>query len=108
MLPARFRTVAFVVLLPLGFVEVASLYYNPPTGPFLNRDPIGEMRAALVRKAVSASTASFIPRDKTVDQTNHYRYVRNSRANLLDPLGLRTSQPASQPWCGDNVPPPET
>ncbi|MBU0637800.1 MAG: hypothetical protein KKB50_02970 [Planctomycetes bacterium] len=91
--------VGLAFLATLTVVDSALAYYNPRTGRFLSRDPIGEPGAMLVRRVAGASTGSFIPRDKVADQMHLYRYVRNTPSNLVDPLGLQESQPTSQPCC---------
>jgi hypothetical protein len=60
-MPSRtLRTAVLALLVSFGFVEAASAYYNPRTGRFLNRDPIGEPGFMLVQQ-VAGST--FLPRD---------------------------------------------
>lgn len=46
----------------LASADAASAYYSPRLGRFLNRDPINEPGAVLVRQAARPATA-FIPRD---------------------------------------------
>lgn len=94
---ARLRTIALAIILSLGFVEIASAYYNPRTGRFLSRDPIGEPGFRVVQRAVA--TTPFIPRDSIATQSNSYRYVRNHPTIAVDPLGLQESQPATSQCC---------
>ena len=49
-------------------------YYDPTTGTFLSRDPLGE------------------PPGTTVE-ANPYSYARNDPVNMVDPLGLRAKDP---------------
>jgi len=55
-------TVAISLLASLILVDTAAAYYSPSMGRFLNRDPIVEPGAVLVRQAARPATA-FIPRD---------------------------------------------
>ncbi len=91
-------------------------YYNPSTGRWLSRDPIGELgfvrsmadqmgagieekqtescpfrRLAKVRKVIEQAIGS----GAQSDSLNSYAFVRNAPINLIDPLGL---------WCGSDNP----
>ncbi|MBK9126931.1 MAG: hypothetical protein IPM13_03925 [Phycisphaerales bacterium] len=95
-MPSRtLRTAVLALLVSFGFVEVASAYYNPRTGRFLNRDPMGEPGAMLVQR-VAVGTAHFVPRDPIQgDGPNLYNYTRNRVTNRIDPFGAQSvsSQP---------------
>lgn len=58
---SRKLAVGLAILATLTVVDSALAYYNPSTGRFLNRDPIGEPGAVLVRQV--APQTAFIPRD---------------------------------------------
>jgi hypothetical protein len=60
---ASLRCVLLTALVSLGLVETASAYYDPRTGRFISRDPIGEPGFMLVQ-GVAAST--FLPREPVV------------------------------------------
>ncbi len=86
------RTFAIVMglLFTLLLFETASAFYSPSTGRFLNRDPINEPGAVLLRTGAQPKT-TFIPRDPmpSNDDLNEYCFVRNSPLNHIDALGLR-------------------
>jgi RHS repeat-associated protein len=101
--PIRFSTKYFDDETALGYWGYR--YYTPRLGRWLNRDPIADPGAAFIRRAAELSTSTYIPRDRIGEQMNLYRYVHTSPTNLIDPLGLQTSQPASQPccYCGPDI-----
>ncbi|MGE0481693.1 MAG: hypothetical protein AB7N65_10060 [Vicinamibacterales bacterium] len=103
-MPSRsFRTMVLALLVSFGFVEVASAYYSPRLGRFLNRDPIGEPGAMLVRHV---ATTAFIPRDIQGGEPNPYLTFRNNPNYWIDPDGLaaQETQPATQPTSGPSEP----
>jgi hypothetical protein len=81
-------TVGLAILATLMMVDSALAYYNPRTGRFLSRDPVGEPGAILIREV--AATTAFIPRDPggAAAEGNTYRYANNSPAVYIDPHGL--------------------
>ncbi len=80
----------FGLLASLILVDAAAAYYSPSTGRFLNRDPVDEPSAVLLRTGRQAS--KFIPRDKlSNDGKNLYGFVVNSPVNQIDPVGLCTA-----------------
>jgi uncharacterized protein RhaS with RHS repeats len=85
------RCAILAALASLGLVQTASAYYDPRTGRFISRDPIGEPGAAmLARGAVGANHpgTSFIQRDGSEPGgSNRYAYVFNAPINDVDPLG---------------------
>jgi len=86
-------------------------YYSPRLGRWLNRDPIGESGARIIRHR-SADTESFswliqgggvwsgsVARDTMLEQEDLYRYADNAPSDRFDSFGLQTTQPSSQPAC---------
>ena len=90
---------ATALLVSFIFVDVASAYYNPSTGRFLGRDPIGEPGAIVARTAVASG--GFISRDPVTGPSalNCYIYPNNAPMNWLDPDGLtaQETQPTTPP-----------
>jgi hypothetical protein len=82
----------------LALADAASAYYSPRLGRFLNRDPIAEPGAALVRAAGKQGT-QFVSRDP-VDK-NEYVGMRNNAVNWIDPHGtdiyLKTGNDSGNP-----------
>ncbi len=90
-----FTTMLAAVFATLFLADAASAYYSPRMGRFLNRDPIGETGAMLIRTGVQPATR-FIPRDN-VDK-NGYAGMLNNAISWFDPDGGEaTSQPAPSP-----------
>lgn len=94
----KIRFAAVVVLAVLALTEAASAFYSPALGRFLNRDPLGEPGAALVRQAARPATG-FIPRDPAIVQSAASRFVRRDPrivepvANPLVPFAPSGAQP---------------
>ena len=65
-LPKSFSLITVLIIL-LGYTDLAQAFYNPETGSFLNRDPIEERGGE-----------------------NLYGFVRNDGVNKFDKLGLAT------------------
>ncbi len=93
-------TLAAALFVSFVFVDIASAYYNPRTGRFLSRDPIGE------QTHMAATTRGFLPRDhvETAPSANLYRSFRNNTLSWIDPdgaadqaIGGGSQTPASQP-----------
>jgi hypothetical protein len=63
-LPKSFALITVLIIL-LGYTDLAQAFYNPETGSFLNRDPIEER-----------------------GEENLYGFVRNDGVNKIDVLGL--------------------
>jgi hypothetical protein len=82
---SRKLALVLAVLAAFMVVDSALAYYNPSTGRFLNRDPIGEPGSILIRQVAARG---FIARDPIDDQSNMYRYVRNAPTVRIDPFGL--------------------
>jgi hypothetical protein len=114
--PPILRVTFLASLVSLGLVEIASAHYNPRTGRFLNRDPVGEPGAVLVRHA--AAPAAFMPRDavrpgvrsvlvhpefRGDDELHGYRAVRNDPVAWVDPDGAWAVR---IPPCNPAYPPP--
>lgn len=78
-------SLATALLVSFIFVDIASAYYNSRTGRFLNRDPIAEPGSIVIRQVAGRG---FIARDPIDDQSNLYRFVRNSPTTRFDPFGL--------------------
>jgi hypothetical protein len=101
---------AFVTLLA---TNNASAYYNPQTGRWLSRDPMGEpgfefLRAAnaVPRVGQVASTASLPPsrwinRDPIAEKrgANRYAFVANNPISTIDLLGLDSPSTVSVGIC---------
>lgn len=84
------RCAGFAALASLALVETASAYYDPRTGRFISRDPIGEPGAMLVRHG--SQGGSFIPRDIGVSEEPHaYAYTLNEPVGRVDALGLKVT-----------------
>jgi hypothetical protein len=80
-------TVGLAILATLMMVDSALAYYSPSLGRFINRDPIAEPGAMLVRQLPSGG--AFIPRDPaSSDEPHTYAYVYNDPVRRIDPLGL--------------------
>ncbi len=75
----------------LALADAASAYYSPRLGRFLNRDPVSEPGAAVVRQ-VGRQSVSFVPRDplRVAAEANEYEFVENAPTDKLDLLGLQT------------------
>ncbi|HPD31097.1 MAG TPA: hypothetical protein PLL20_13965 [Phycisphaerae bacterium] len=83
-------TIGMGLLVSVLMADAASAYYSPRLGRFLNRDPIAEPGAVLVRQAARPAT-SFIPRDPIDGERangNVYRFVDNNPIIYVDPYGL--------------------
>ena len=86
---------AVILGLVLLATQTAFAYYNPSTGRFLSRDPIGEpgfqalqrVQAVPQPTAVASSSGRWIQRDRPNNQ-NRYLFVGNNAVNSVDPLGL--------------------
>lgn len=63
--------------------QSASAYYNPSTGRWLSRDPMGDLPRA-ARPA--APSSQFVLRDSV--GSNHYAFVSNDPVGSVDPYGL--------------------
>lgn len=105
-------TVGLAMLATLTVVGSALAYYNPRTGRFLSRDPVGEPGEMLIREV--AATTGFIPRDPVGN--NQYTYALNSPTDYIDPDGWLAQKvgasdqdeqtPGSQPATQPTPPPP--
>lgn len=83
--------------LALLATQTAFAYYNPATGRFLSRDPVGEpgfqtlqmaQRSPQFRQIPAAQqTSRWINRDAQ-EGANSYHFVANSPLNSIDALGL--------------------
>ncbi|MFH1748136.1 MAG: RHS repeat-associated core domain-containing protein [Planctomycetota bacterium] len=60
-------------------------YYDPRTGRWISRDPIGELGSVVLRYVAARG---FIARDPLDDQSNLYRYVHNAPVTQIDAYGL--------------------
>lgn len=98
------RLFALVLLAVCVLPHAAFAYYSPSTGRFLNRDPIAEPGAILLRYATiprderpARAQHEFAPRDglSLPGGANTYAYVRNKVTGFIDPLGL-DERPANQ------------
>lgn len=88
---------AAVLLVALVTAQTVSAYYNPSTGCWLSRDPIGEPGFQLVQGAQGASRVGpvavaqqpsrWINRDSKPDG-NLYQFVYNNPLIYFDPFGL--------------------
>lgn len=81
----KFLHVLFLALL-LGLTSAAQAFYDPTTGRWLNRDPLGDeaflqeqMRGKPFEEQVNLQSESF---------KNPYRFVDNDPLNKFDPFGL--------------------
>ena len=92
------RTMNAVILgLVLLATQTAFAYYNPSTGRFLSRDPIGEPGFQVLQAVqgtplvgpmpVVQQSAKWINRDPKGD-ANPYHFVYNNPNTYIDPLGL--------------------
>jgi len=80
----------------LWTAQTTSAWYEPSTGRWLTRDPVGEPGFEVLRRAQAvpqpASTASspgrWIHRNRP-DNENRYVFVRNNPVNGIDPEGLK-------------------
>jgi hypothetical protein len=97
------RLIIIVVVLFCG-VESANAMYNPSTGRFLNRDPIGMRVGPEVANGRFgagggiAASGRYIIRDRVdpaiqyADGLNLYQYVGSNPVNRVDPSGLLTQR----------------
>jgi hypothetical protein len=94
---------ATALLVSFVFVDIASAYYNPSTGRFLGRDPVGEP-GFIVGQQVHAQQvggAGFIPRDPypsntDADGLNTYAAMQNDPTIYIDPLGASAQKAGQQ------------
>lgn len=84
---SRKLALGLAVLAAFMVVDSALAYYNPSTGRFIGRDPIGEPGFRVVQRAVAPT--AFLPRDAIRQQRKLDRYVSNAPTNRVDPLGLQ-------------------
>lgn len=87
------------LFIALWATQTASAWYDPSTGRWLTRDPIGEpgfqtSQAAHVAAGVSASPGRWISRDPIgeLGGLNLYAYVGNNPLNNVNPSGLATDE----------------
>lgn len=79
----------------LWTAQTALAWYDPSTGRWLTRDPIGEpgfqalqrVRAIPQATGVASSSGRWIHRDRP-DNENRYLFVGNNPVSHVDPLGL--------------------
>lgn len=97
MMKGKFRLAVIAALAVLALTHAASAFYSPAMGWFLNRDPINEPGAVLVR-AVARQGTRFVPRDlpSTATERHLYAFVHNEPQDYVDPLGLAASKPKTQ------------
>ncbi len=83
----------------LALTDVASAYYSPRLGRFINRDPISEPGAILLRTHQQPSRV--LPLDPVVKDGNSYEFTVNNPTNKIDKLGLLSvgSPKAGLPHC---------
>ena len=104
---SRKLALGLAVLAAFLVVDSALAYYSPRLGRFLNRDPISEPGAVLVRHA-TAPTA-YVARDAVpIRGEPAYRYVKNRPMGLIDPLGLQSmeigaAQAAAAGWSAAEI-----
>lgn len=90
--------------------ETAHCFYNPSTGKWISRDPIGEAGFQLVQRGtkaaplasavVSEPVGRSLKRDLVAEsEENPYHFARNSAVNLVDILGLITRGGSMQMNC---------
>ncbi|MBK9126274.1 MAG: hypothetical protein IPM13_00520 [Phycisphaerales bacterium] len=85
---SRKLALGLAVLAAFMVVDSALAYYNPSTGRFINRDPVGESGARMIQAVAARAGTGFIPRDPmATGNDNLYAFVRNSPPNLVDPDG---------------------
>jgi hypothetical protein len=109
----RNMIIASVLFAALWTTQTALAWYDPSTGRWLSRDPLGEPGFQLIqpiRTAVleSASPSRWIIRDpsytaEAAQGPNLYAFVRNSPATYWDRDGLELGY--DYPSCGCMVPP---
>lgn len=89
---SRKLMLGLAVLAAFMVVDSALAYYNPSTGRFIGRDPIGEPGAVRLRnvgRPPSIHQSGFIPRDPaSSEEPNTYAYVYNDPVRRIDALGL--------------------
>lgn len=93
-------TIGMGLLVSVLMAGSASAYYSPSMGRFLNRDPINEPGAVLIRQ-MARPAMSFIPRDPIASNpdANAYGFVNNSPTNLIDPDGLKARASINKKDC---------
>jgi RHS repeat-associated protein len=80
----------FTVVLFVSFAASALAVYNPQTGRWLSRDPIGEGGARVLLRG-SQGSASL------AELGNLYAFVVNTPLNGVDKLGLKAELPTALP-----------
>src|ERR1035437_164809 len=106
-----------ILLVVLSLIAVftanhASAFYNPQTGRWLSRDPVGEpgfqlLQAAnalpRVGRAAPLPSGRFINRDPFGEKggRNLYGFVANNLLNRVDFLGLTAESPGPAGHCQD-------
>ena len=88
-----------------GFYYYGFRYMNPSTGRFLNRDPIGEFGAIVLRetKAIESNELNFSLEYYSEEESNLYAMVRNDPVNHFDYLGLFLFGCTPGPECCDGI-----
>lgn len=88
-------TLVSVLFVALWTAQTALAWYDPSTGRWLTRDPIGEpgfqalqrVRAISQTYGIASPSSRWIQRDRP-DNENRYLFVGNNSVNHIDPLGL--------------------
>jgi RHS repeat-associated protein len=91
------QIMVLAVLLGLWAAADARAFYNPETGRWLNRDPLGE-------RGFRTATGTSLRTDKR--EPGLYAFVADNPINRVDSLGLRAEPPSGpadhcQDPCGD-------
>lgn len=97
-------TLVLALVAPILLVDVAQAYYTPGLGRFVNRDPIEEPGAMLIREGMQTgqfprdrvaptipdSAEVFDGRSGAIVDIHLYAIVWNGVPNWIDPIGLCT------------------
>ena len=88
---SRLLTVLITLFAFAGFAPVASAHYDPGTGRWLERDPLGTTTGPAHGPIRIGQLPGPVPQLQYSDGMNLYQYVNSDPIALSDPFGLQSS-----------------